>query len=304
MRKRIHVSSLFIALLTVAMPLVAQPLGTGTAGTFRSEARLSSWHFGNFNQVSDPALEQDIRALGLELRGAYQPAHLPFEVYGHVNYLNWDADRDDSYGVRVGAAMESEVQDFNIFYDRAENRATSDIGDTVANAAVTTLAGEFSRRLGNWQPGVEATYEEQRFDVADTGLDNVYSTVGANVRYRGFGWKFSPEVGFVTGDRVSDDDEESYDDGAWYAQLVFIPVPRFYLSVQYRDRVRDYTTLDPLHRNFGREDDRPQWIVVSSLKVTGRVTGILYYSNEDAQSTLPGRDFQADILILFLAVKL
>lgn len=304
MSRFIHASLLFIVSLTVAVPLVAQPLGASTPGAFRSEARLQFWRFGNFDQVSDPALEKDVRAVGLELRGAWHPARLPFDVYAHVNYLNWDADRDDSYGVRVGAATESEVHELNVFLDRAENRATFDVGDTVANAAVTTLNGEYSRRFGNWQPGVEATYERQRFDVADTGRDNRYSAVGANIRYRGFGWKFSPQVGFVTGDRVSDDGEESYDDDAWYAQLVFIPVSRFYLSVQYRDRVRDYTTSDPLHRNFGREDERPQWIVVSTLKVTKRLTGILYYSNEDAQSTLAGRDFQADILILNLAVKL
>jgi hypothetical protein len=300
----IHASLLFIVSLTVASPVVAQPLGAGTPGTFRSEARLQFWRFGNFDQVSDPALEKEVRAVGLELRGAWHPARVPFDVYAHVNYLNWDADRDDSYGVRVGAAMESEVQEFNVFLDRAENRATFDVGDTVANAAVTTVSGEYSRRFGDWQPGVEATYEEQRFDVSGTGLDNRYSAVGANVRYRGFGWKFTPGAGFVTGDRISDDDEESYDDQTWYAQLIFIPVPRFYLSLQYRDRARDYTTLDPLHGNFGRNDDRPQWIVVSSLKITGRVTGILYYSNEDVQSTLAGRDFQSDILILFLAVRL
>jgi len=299
-----NASLLFIASLTMATSLVAQPLGASAAGASRSEARLQFWRFGNFNQVSDPALEQDVRALGLELRGAYHPVRVPFDVYAHVHYLNWDVDRDDSYGVRVGAAMESEVQDFNVFFDRAENRATFDVGDTVSNASVTTVNGEYSRRFGNWQPGVEATYEIQRFDVADTGRDNGYRAAGANVRYRGFGWKFSPAVGYVTGEREGDDDEESYDDPAWYAQLVFIPVPRFYLSVQYRDRVRDYTTRDPLNRNFGRKDDRPQWIVVSTLKVTGRITGILYYSNEDARSTLVGRDFQADILILNLAVKL
>jgi len=102
----------------------------------------------------------------------------------------------------------------------------------------------------------------------------------------------------------SDNGEESYDDHYWYAQLVYIPVPRLYLSVQYRNRTRDYTTSDPLHRNFGRKDDRPQWSVVSTLKMTKRLTGILYYSNEDAQSTLAGRDFQADVLIVMLAVKL
>lgn len=303
MRKLFHGSLVTIALLASATHVVAQPLGTSESGTYRTEARLQLWHFGNFNQVSDTALEQDVRALGLELRGAYHPDTVPFEVYAHVHYLNWDADRDDSYGVRVGAALDGDVHDFNVFLDRAENRATFDVGETAASAAVTTLSGEYSRRFGDWQPGVEATYERQRFDVAATGGDNDYRAVGANVRYRGFGWKFSPEVGIVAGERVSDNDDESYDDDWWYTQLVFVPIPRLYLSVQYRARTRDYTVQDPLHSNFRREDERPQWSVVSSLKMTDRLTGILYYSNEDAQSSRAGRDFQADILILTLAVK-
>jgi hypothetical protein len=304
LKNRILLSLSLIASLTVAMPVIAQPLGPSVAGAFRSEARVSSWSFGNFLQVSDPALEQDVRAVGLELRGAWHPTRMPFELYAHVNYLNWDAEREDTYGVRVGAAGDNESRNFNIFLERAENRATFDVGDVVASAAVTTLSAEYSRRFGNWQPGIEATYEDQRIDVASTGLDNYYAAAGVNVRYRGFGRRFSPEVGFVTGSRVGDDDEESYDDQSMYAQLVFIPVPRFYLSVRYRDRVRDYTTPDSLQRNFGREDDRPQWNVISTLKMTSRLTGILYYSNEDARSSLAGRDFQANVLILFVAVKL
>jgi hypothetical protein len=300
----VHASLLLAASLAVATPLVAQPLGVSEPGTFRSEARLQFWHFGNFNQTSDPALEQDVRALGLELRSAWHPDNVPFDVYAHVNYLNWDADRDDSYGVRVGAALDGEVHDFNVFLERAENRATFDVGDTVSNAAVTTLSGEYSRRYGDWQPGVEATYERQRFDVAETGGDNDYKAAGANVRYRGFGWKFSPEAGFLIGERVSDNGEESYDEDVWYVQLVYVPIPRLYLSAQYRDRSRDYAVRDPFNRNFGRQDDRPQWSIVGSLKMTDRLTGLLYYSNEDAQSTRAGRDFQSDILILSLAVKL
>lgn len=295
---------LIAATLAVAAPLFSQPIGQSTPGTFRSEARIQFWRFGNFNQTSNASLEQDVNAFGLELRGAYQPVKSPFQVYGHLNYLNYDADRDDSVGVRVGASLDGEVNRFNVFLDHANNRATFDVGDTVATATVTTLSGEYSRRMGDWEPGVEVTHDRQKFDVSSTGQDNEYTGAGASLRYRGFGWKFSPTVGFVKGKRTSDTSTESYNDDAWYAQVAYIPVPRLYLSLQYRNRTRDYTTNVPTERNFGRNEDRPQWSLVSSLRINPRFTGILYYSNEDVSSSLAGRSFQDDLVIVSLAVKL
>jgi hypothetical protein len=305
---RFHLVLLTATLAVAATTLAphaasAQPIGQSAAGTFRSEARIQFWRFGNFTQTSDPRLEEDVNAFGLELRGAYHPRNVAFDVYGNVNYLNYATDRKDSYGVRVGALLDGEVNKFNVFVDHASNRATFDVGDTVATAAVTTLNGEYAHRFGDWEPGVEATHERQRFDVGSTGQDNDFTGAGASIRYRGFGWKFSPSVGFFKGHRKSDDNEETYDDNSWHVQLVYIPVPRLYLSLQYRDRTRDYSTNNPLDTNFGRNDKRPQWSLVSSLKINPRFTGILYYSNEDVSSSR-GRSFQDDLVIVTLAVKI
>ncbi|HKR66193.1 MAG TPA: hypothetical protein VJZ00_20860 [Thermoanaerobaculia bacterium] len=291
-------------LAVVRMPLSAQPIGQSTAGAWRAETRIQFWRFGNFTQASDARFEEDVNAYGAEVRGAYHPKAVPFDVYGHVNFLHYDTDRDDSVGVRAGMSMDTEVNDFNVYVDHATNRATFDVGDTVSTAAITTLAGQYSRRIGDWEPGVEATHEMQRFNVSSTGQDNDYTGGGASVRYRGFGWKFSPTVGFTTGKRKSDDDVESYDEDAWYVQVAYIPVPRLYLSLQYRDRKRDYSTSDIANRNFGRNDKRPQWSLVSSLRINPRFTGILYYANEDVTSSRAGRSFQDDLVILSLAVKL
>lgn len=295
---------LIAATVAATTPLIAQPLGQSTPGTIRSEARIQFWRFGNFTQTSTRRLEQDVNAYAVELRGAWHPRQSPFELYAHASALDYQTDRDNSYGVRVGAALDGDVNRFNVYVDRASNRATFDVGDTVATAAVTTLQGEYSRRIGDWEPGFEATHERQRFDVASTGQDNDYNGAGARLRYRGFGWKFSPIVGFVSGKRKGDDANESYRDDAWYVQAVYIPVPRLYLSLQYRGRERDYSVRNPTARNFGRKDERPQWSFVGSLRFTPQLTGILYYANEDVTSTLPGRSFQDDLVIVSLAVKL
>jgi hypothetical protein len=303
-KNRVRLFALAI-LITVfsTVPLVAQPRGTSEPSHGRAEVRLQGWNFGNFFQVSDPAPTQDVSALGTELRAAFRPGPSPLEVYAHANYLNYDeTDRESTYGGRIGLAMDTDVHDFNVFVDRAENRASFDIGDTVAVANVTTFGGEYSYTWNKtWQFGAEATKEKQRFNVT-TNEENDYNALGASVRYRGFGYKFSPEVGFVNANRDSEDANERYDDDYWYVQLVSIPISSVYVSLEYRARERKYEIDDPTASNFRRVDDRPQWSFVGSYTFTRRVSGLLYYSRESVESSRPGRDFDSDILILSLIV--
>jgi hypothetical protein len=269
----------------------------------RSEVRMQAWLFDNFFQVSDPSAEQDVSALGTELRAAYQPLEAPFEFYGHVNYLIWDeTDRPNTHGGRVGAARDGEIHDLNVFFAHAQNQAAIDIGDTATTADVTTLSGEYSYRLGDWELGGEALRERHRFeDVLEQDSD--YTTIGGSVRYRGFGWQFSPELGLTTGGRDSDDRNESYDEPAWYLQLVYMPTARVYLSLRYRERERHYNSALPGDSNFDRFDERPQWTSVGTVQLTERFSGMWYYSWEDVDSSRPSRDFDSSVLILGLEMK-
>jgi hypothetical protein len=124
------------------------------------------------------------------------------------------------------------------------------------------------------------------------------------VRYRGFGWKFSPKLGFTSGNRKSDDRNESYDEPTWYGQLVFIPHSRVYLSLRYRRGERRYATSDRTDSNFDRVDERPQWSGFGSVRFNDRISGTLYFSSQKVTSTRAGRSFDDGLLILGMIVRL
>ena len=104
------------------------------------------------------------------------------------------------------------------------------------------------------------------------------------------------------GSRDVVDENESYDDSYWYVQLVSSPSRKVYLSLTYRDRTRDYTTREATSSKFGVEESRGQWSGSASYRVTDRVAYILYYSQEDTDSSRPNRDFDTDFLLLAVSV--
>ncbi|HYI08016.1 MAG TPA: hypothetical protein VEK57_02990 [Thermoanaerobaculia bacterium] len=294
-----------LLLFVCTVPAFAQPIGKSQPGDFRSDIRLQGWVFGNFFYTADDNLKQDVAAYRTELRSAWRPGERPMDVYTHVNYLVYDvSDRDPSYGLRLGVAEETEQQNFNFFIDRAENRASVDVGDRLAVANVTMLGGEYARRITeDWQLGGEFVHERQRFSI-ESDQENDYTGLTASVRYRGFGYKFSPTVGYGVGRRSSADDAEDTEDDHWFAQVAVIPHPRIYMSLRYRHGARDYLVDAPVSTNFRRHDDRPQWTFSSSVRVSDRVNGLVYFSRENMSSSVPNRDVETYYLILGVAIGL
>lgn len=281
-----------ILALAAAVPLFAQPAQSRTPKTFRSEIRVSPMRFGNFFQAAGGAEEQDVTAVGFEFRFAYRPWTHPTDVYAHTEFVKFTSHgQRNTYGGRLGVAHYGDVHQFNAYLDRAENRASFDVGDTTATGDITTLDADYSYRLTpDWQLGVETRHERQRFSVGGTGRDNDYGAIGGSVRYRGFGWRFSPSIGYVTGERDVDNRVDSYDDSYWYAQLTYQPHQRVYTSLRYRDRKRDYQNVD-------REDDRDSWTATLVFTQNEHLSWLVYYSRENVTSNQPGRDFAWDALI-------
>lgn len=293
---------LFVLTVAVCAPLIAQPLGRQGDLPFRQEVRLNSVLFGNFYQATTSALEEDVRGVGVEYRAAYR-AWKATDVYGHVNFLDFDeGGKQNTYGGRLGVAHDGERHDLNAYVDHGENRSTFDIAGATDTGDVTTFSADYSFRvLEDWQLGAEATHDRQRF--GHTPLrENDGTFLGANVRYRGLGYKFMPEIGYVTGSRDVRDATESYDDSYWYVQAVSSPSRRVYLSLSYRDRTREYTTSNTASSKFGIEESRGQWSASASYRATDRVAYILYYTQEDTASSRVGRDFDTDFLLLAVSV--
>lgn len=286
----------------IAIPLIAQPLNRPNAPAFRQELRLNSMLFGNFYQASSPSPEEDVRALGFEYRAAYR-AWKDTDVYGHLNVLDFDEEgKKTSYGGRAGILLDSERHELNAYVDHGENRSTFDIAGTTDTGDVTTFAADYSYRVtDDWQVGAEAQHERQRFGHTHQ-RENDATSFGANVRYRGFGYKFMPEVGYVTGSRDVVDATENYDDSYWYARVTSSPNRQWYLSLAYRDRNREYTTPLISSSRFGADESRAQWTATASYRATDHVAYILYYEKEGTESSRPGRDFDTDFLLLAVSV--
>lgn len=262
------------------------------------ELRLQGWYFGNFFQASEAANEDDVAAAGAEARLAWE-GKSPFTPYVHINLLKFEEDGlDQTYGGRIGARYRQDQHNVDVFADHQKDRPTFDIGEVFDTADVTRLSAEYSYRITKaWEAGAVAERQDQSFDRTPR-KDNEFAGFGASVRYRGFGSIFSPEIGFMTGERDVDDETESYDQDDLYAQIRSAPRRDLYVSFRYRMRTRDYTTRTLASPNAGREDDRGQWTLAADWTMSKRLTWNFYYALEDAQSTRADREFETQTAML------
>jgi hypothetical protein len=288
---------LLFATLLIALPLAAQPMeNENEQRVFRQEVELQLYRFGNFFQAREGQPEEDVNGFGAEYRAAWRQAPGRPDLYGALNVLSYAGNAGEtSYGGRVGVSHYGEVHSFNVALDRQENGYSFDVGDRTASASITSLGGQYTYRLArDWDVGAESYLEWQRFDV-ETGSENDYHNLGAQVRYRGFGRLFRPRAGYVVGERDVETASESYDDRYWYVQVDTAPNARLNASLRYRDRTRDY--------DGARTDDRDQWRLRAQWRQTERIAWTGSYTREQVSSSEPGRgSFDTDVLFAGIIV--
>jgi hypothetical protein len=289
--------TLIAAILLSATAAFAQPAGTSKAGESRSDVRLELYRFNNFFQATVPSAEQDINAVGLEYRYAKR-FRAEDEIFAHVSARKYDQSGiATSYGARLGLSHPGTVHQYRIYVDQRMNAPSFDVGNTYGQADTTTIAGEYSYRLWKkWQLGVDGDYDRQTF--ANRNRNNTGTELGTSLRYRGFGYKFTPGVGVYTGERRINLATESYNEKGWFVQAEVIPKPWLYLSARYTARARDYTTNVTTSSNFGRNEEHPQIALIASMKSSPRLTWLIYYSSEDVTSSRPGNDFRDSLLLI------
>lgn len=294
------------AALLIPSPLAAQPRGTSDPGGFRSEMRMQGYYFDNFFHSTNPAEERNVTALGSELRGAYRPGERPLEVFGHLSVVRYGVrEVPESLGGRIGVRHDGAVHQWTAYLDRAENRPSFEVGNTFGSADVTTVSGAYAYRVvPEWEFGAEGIHQRQTFS-AQNNRRNDYTALGASVRYRGFGWRFRPEIGLDSGRREVVNAAESYDTRDWYVQASYMPVlPRdpLYLSLRYRDRNRAYTISDPGTRNFGRREVRGEWMLLADLRIAQNVNTWMYFTTENVDSSVPGGNFEVGFLLVGVTI--
>lgn len=267
-------------------------------GPFRSEIRLTAAHFDNFYQASNRDLAETMNNGGFEYRAAYRPKGTRTDYYGHANYTWWNGrDLVASYGGRLGIARESDLQDYNVFIQRNENRPSFEVGNTYARADTTVLYGEYSYRVKpDWEVGGEATLERQTYE-ADARRNNDFRGAGASVRYRGFGDIVSPKVGFFKGTREVQRSEENYKSDDYYLELVTEAIPNTWASLGYHSQGKNYSVRDTLSENFHREESGPEISLTVSYRSRPRVNWTMYYSRNTNESNVANNDFTTNFIL-------
>ncbi|MFP5288731.1 MAG: hypothetical protein ACLGI9_23545, partial [Thermoanaerobaculia bacterium] len=251
----------------------------------------------------DGSPQQEVDAWAGELRFAV-PFAETLEAYSNLNYTTYDDPLDASQGITAGLRSAGRAHGFDLFGEYLTNRPTGDVGELVEQADIRRVAGEYSYRVTrDLQLTALAEHQQQDFDISQ-GKDNTFVDFGGAVRYRGFGSAFSPEIGATFGDRDADDPNEDHDQRDLFLKIRSAPADWAYLSLRYRHRTRDYSIADPFADNFEREDTRQQWVATADLRTGDLLTWNLYYSYEDAESTLVTREFTTSLFAAGLTIGL
>lgn len=285
-----------LIIMTAALPLFAQSDDRDprppaeTAGEvrpwpLRSSVELQFYNFGNFFQAGPGIPEQSVNAFGAAYRAMWtRPGSSP-DLYGRVSVLRYSGDASEtSYTGQVGLSKYGSTHWYDLSLDHTQNGYAYDIDETRASADITSVWGHYSYPITpDWRVGAETYLDWQRFDV-DDALGSDYRSLGAQVRYRGFGDLFEPRVGYVVGERDANNATESLDDRYWYVQVGTEPMAGVDVSLRYRDRTLDYQDID-------RTDDRKQWLLRASIRQSERISWNASYAIEAVDSSRPGRDF-------------
>lgn len=294
-----------LALLLFAAPglAAAQEQPTADDRRPRADLRLNAQRFDNFFQVPDGLPQQDVDAWAGELFFA-APFAQTLEGYANLSYTTYDDPLEPSQGITAGLRSAGRASAFDLFAEYLTNRPTGDVGELVEQADIRRVAGEYSYRVTrDWQLTALGSLQDQDFDITQ-GKDNTFADLGGAIRYRGFGSAFSPEIGATFGERDADDPGEDHDQRDLFVKIRSAPVDWAYLSLRYRHRTRDYSIADAFADNFEREDTRRQWVATADLRTGDRLTWNLYYSYEDAESTIVTREFTTSLFAAGLTIEL
>lgn len=300
-----HSECWLLAALLMATPASAQtpkqPAPTPTPAPpdrVEAYARFGALLFDNFFQAPDGSPEEDVAGATLEggLSLALQERR-PLRAYAEGDYTLYH-DLDPSAGIRAGVRLEERKQSFDLAVQYLANRPSREVRDEFDRADTLSVYGEYSHRVHeDFELTALAELRHETLELSADKDNDVYGLGGA-VRYRGFGSKFSPEVGFRLGGRDVVDDNEDISQRELFLRLRWVPAPPFYLTCRYRHRSRDYSIADPAASNFGREDARDQLVATADWRRGKALVFNLYYALEDSDSSRSTGNFTTQMLSL------
>lgn len=297
---------LFSALMALlpamgAAPLVGQAADSvprsavdPTLSALEVRLRAGAAFMGNFLQAPEGTPRTDVGAGTADVQLALPVASslaLSADVGGTL-YTEYDP----SWNVGGGVGWSATPHDLRGIVRYRARTPRMEVGDSLGFADVLHLGGTYQvRPIRSVQLEALADYFDESYG-RNAARDNTFFDAGGAIRYRGLGYSFSPEVGGSFGSRDVRTDTEDFDQRTLWVTFRSIPTPPLYLSLRYRNRLRDYGISDPVASNFDREDRRHQITFTADLTVQENLAWTVYYSFEHANSTKPSRRFRTHYL--------
>lgn len=270
----------------------------------RVELRFRSFGsvFENLFRVAPESRQQTILAATVDGRASLRPDRSrPLQLYVEGSYIHYES-LGGSPELAGGIRSMGRPHQVRVRISHQDDRPAFDLGEVVRRADITNLLASYGYRISDdWEAGVEGHFARVRFDSVPQNDSDLYSAEG-RLRFRGFGYEFSPEVGASLGRRTAEDPRLESDRLRLYARIISIPVPPLWISARYRHRSREYTTTDPASGNFDRSDRGSQWTLSAAYDLSERLRLTLYGDHLDMDSNLPERTFTTSLLQLGVTV--
>jgi hypothetical protein len=252
-------------------------------------------YFGNFFQTPDGVPGEDVFAGTGQLRLIVPWSGSRSEIHGGVGGSLFD-QFDPSLSLFVGGRWERGVHALTTDASVRTHSPRVEVGDSIGFADVILAQASYEVRPKR-AIGLRAIAKVDRQVYSRSEERNNHAIqVGGAIRFYGFGYVLSPEVGAETGGRNVDFDEEDYDQRTFWLTCRSVPSPMVYLSLRYRSRSRDYTHDNPTSRNLERKDDRQDLTLTVELSLTEQWGWTGYFSVQDANSTKESREFSTQYL--------
>lgn len=288
----------------------------GQEGLSRVElrARTMARIYDNFFRATDGAPDEMFLGWATDGRVTLRiDRSSGIEVYGEAEYVRYERLSDEteftrverlgeSYGLGAGLRLGRNPEVLRLRASYQQDRPVFNVGDEVRTANILRGSGDYTYRIGeDWEVGIDGQAVSVTFDAIPENENRIFA-VGGSVRYRGIGYQLQPELGGQFGWRGTDEENQQYRQGHFYARLVSVPVDALWMSVRYRIRTRAYPHAEPLSANFERSDRGGQWTVASSYRASPNLHLDVHYDRLDMESTLPRRNFAARVLTVGLTV--
>lgn len=264
--------------------------------------RISGLYADNFFQAPQGATPTPLKATTAEARFVLRVPEPRVNVHTRVSRTLFDGFAPSMAAVG-GFDFSGKIHSLEgtAGYQRRSPRLGA--GDQAGFASSIYGTGAYGVKVpGQLQVSVLGHYYDIYLHTLAT--DSRYYGAGGALRYRGFGYQFSPEIGATRSSWSSTIANENYRENSQWVAVRAVPTAAVWLYARYRRDLRDYTTTDLAASNWERADTRQHWTLAADIKLLRRLTWGVYYVTENAESTRDGRSFTTQLITSGLSYRL